>query len=473
MARIALSDDSNHHPRRCEADGIEQAFEAAPGEQSEETRRERAIQRIAALGEMTGGIAHDFRNILTIIQSGLRLAERNLRDPDKLRACIAGAREGVDRGLQLTSQLLAFAKQQELEPRPGNANELLRNLELLLRYSAGLDIRVVLELASDIPECLIDPPQFNAAVLNLVVNARDAMLDGGEVRISTARCESKNSTIGSPPPGAYVRVRVKDSGQGMPAEVLQHIFDPLFTTKGEKGTGLGLPQVCAFMRLIGGHIGVASEPGIGTTVDLLFPSAQAQADVPSPESETFAMSIEQETRTVPEAVGIFHSPEDLQGAIDDLLSSGFDRAELSLLASEFAVEEKLGHRYEKVSTLADHLSVARTAYVSTEAIGGAEGALIGGLMYVGAAVGAGAIVASGGSLAAAIAGVALTGGAGGLIGSILAKWVRDHHAHHLQEQLDRGGLLLWVRTWTVKTRSAPWQFSRSIRAATSTSIHCP
>ena len=318
--------DDNKHPRRGKRDRLEPAFEGARAERSAPEQRLRAAQRIAALGEMTGGIAHDFRNILTVIQSGLRLAERNLRDPDKLRACIAGAREGVDRGLQLTSQLLDFAKQQELEPRPGNANQFLRNLELLLRYGAGPDVRIVLELGSDIPECLIDPPQFNAAVLNLVVNARDAMPDGGEVRISTARWESKSSASGSPPPGAYVRVRVKDSGQGIPAEVLQHIFDPLFTTKGDKGTGLGLPQVCAFMRLIGGHIDVASEPGIGTTVDLLFPSAQPRGTADLPNQETFAMPTEQETRTVPEAVGIFHSPEDLQGAIDELLGSGFDRA---------------------------------------------------------------------------------------------------------------------------------------------------
>jgi hypothetical protein len=156
------------------------------------------------------------------------------------------------------------------------------------------------------------------------------------------------------------------------------------------------------------------------------------------------MPTEQETRSVPEALGIFHSPEELQSAIDELLSSGFDRSELSLLASEVAVEE-LGNRYRKVRDLADDPAVPRAVYVSTEAIGGAEGALIGGLMYVGAAVGAGAIVASGGTLAAAITGVALTGGAGGLIGLILAKFVGDHHAHHLQEQIDRGGLLLWVR----------------------------
>ena len=156
------------------------------------------------------------------------------------------------------------------------------------------------------------------------------------------------------------------------------------------------------------------------------------------------MSVEQEVRTAREAVGVFSRPEDLQNAIDQLLSSGFHRAELSLLASEHAVEEKLGHRYEKVSARADDPTVPRAAYVSTEAIGGAEGGLIGGLMYVGATVAAGAIVASGGTLAAGIAAAALAGGAGGLGGSILAKWIGDHHARHLQDQMNRGGLLLWV-----------------------------
>jgi hypothetical protein len=159
------------------------------------------------------------------------------------------------------------------------------------------------------------------------------------------------------------------------------------------------------------------------------------------------MMVEQEGRTVREAVGAFDRPESFQSAIDDLLSSGFDRAELSLLASERAVEEKLGHRYEKVSALADDPTVPREAYVSTEAIGGAEGGLIGGLMYVGATAAAGAVVISGGTLATAIGATMLAGGVGGLIGSILAKWVGDHHAHYLQEQMDRGGLLLWVRTW--------------------------
>jgi hypothetical protein len=151
-----------------------------------------------------------------------------------------------------------------------------------------------------------------------------------------------------------------------------------------------------------------------------------------------------------EAVGIFHRSENLQGAIDELLGSGFHRAELSLLASESTVEEKLGHRYEKANVLADDPTVPRSAYVSTEAIGGAEGGLIGGLAYVGAVVAAGAVVASGGTLTAGIVAAGLAGGTGGLIGSVLAKWVGEHHAHYLRKQIEHGGQLLWVRTWNAE-----------------------
>ena len=158
------------------------------------------------------------------------------------------------------------------------------------------------------------------------------------------------------------------------------------------------------------------------------------------------MLIEQDTRTIPEAVGIFHRNEDLQGAIDELLNSGFHRSELGLLASEAAVQEKLGDQFKTVSVLADDPAVPRSAYVSPEAIGDAQGGLIGALVYVGAAATAGAVVASGGTLAAIITAVVLAGGTGGLLGSVLAKWLGGHHASYLQDQIDRGGLLLWVRT---------------------------
>lgn len=150
---------------------------------------------------------------------------------------------------------------------------------------------------------------------------------------------------------------------------------------------------------------------------------------------------------VREAVGVFDSADALQAAIDELMGSGFDRAELSLLASEDAVKAKLGHLYRKASELEDDAVTPRAAYVSTEAVGDAQGAVIGGLMYVGAGILMGPVAFAGGSLVAVIAAAAAGVGGGALIGAALAKWVGDHHAHYLQEQLDHGGLLLWVRTW--------------------------
>ena len=129
-------------------------------------------------------------------------------------------------------------------------------------------------LSPDVPSCRIDPPQFNAAILNLVINARDAMPEGGEVRISTASIAAERSTLDAAPVN-YVRVRVEDNGSGMPDEVLQKVFQPFFTTKGERGTGLGLAQVGAFVHDAGGHVRVVSDPGQGTTVDLFFPAVES------------------------------------------------------------------------------------------------------------------------------------------------------------------------------------------------------
>lgn len=154
------------------------------------------------------------------------------------------------------------------------------------------------------------------------------------------------------------------------------------------------------------------------------------------------MATEYESAPACEVVGVFHTPEDLESAIDELLSSGFDRAELSLLASEAAVADKLGGYYREASEMADDPAVPRTAFVSTAAIGDAQGALIGGLAYVGAI---GAVVMSGAAMGVAIAAVVLAGGTGGLVGSVLARWVGHHHAAHLSDQIENGGLLLWVR----------------------------
>jgi hypothetical protein len=188
------------------------------------------------------------------------------------------------------------------------------------------------------------------------------------------------------------------------------------------------------------------------------------------------MATQSKLESVCEVVGVFHKAEDLETAIDELLSSGFDRAELSVLASEAAVAEKLGGFYQPVNEMADNPAVPRAAFVSSAAIGDAEGALIGGLAYVGATVAIGAVVMSGGALGAAIAAAVLAGSAGGLIGTTLAQWVGHHHAAYLQDQIENGGLLLWVRAWNesdearaveiIARRAADKVHSRSICSVT-------
>jgi len=197
----------------------------------------------------------------------------------------------------------------------------------------------------------------------------------------------------------------------------------------------------------------------GGRIELGHLPEEQNSPLQSPVNPTFAAPVEavprrdaptknmvaSEAQHVREVVGIFASSGDLQVAIDDLLSAGFDRMDLSLLASAAAIDEKLGHRFVKVETIADDQSLPRAAYVSPEAIGDAEGGVIGALMYIGAMTAAGVVVASGGTLAALITAVVAAGGGGGLIGAIIAKWIGSHHAHYLQDQLERGGLLLWVR----------------------------
>jgi len=236
----------------------------------------RAVQRLFVLGEMTAGIAHDFRNILATIDSGLRLAERTVSDPDSTRTFISGVREAVTRGLGLTSQLLSFARQRALPIAAADVNALLSNLELFLKYGAGSAACLELQLSANIPKCLVDPSQFAAAILNLVINARDAMPAGGTIEIATAQRRLQASPPGPESAAVYVRVRVRDNGMGMTADVAQRIFDPFFTTKGDNGTGLGMPQVYAFMRNLGGHLALKSEVGRGTTFDLFFRAVEAE-----------------------------------------------------------------------------------------------------------------------------------------------------------------------------------------------------
>jgi signal transduction histidine kinase len=228
-----------------------------------------------ALGEMTKGIVHDFRNILCMVASGLRVAERSFDSPKKLKPVLAAIQDGVARGGRMTSRLLNFANQQELIAEPEEVNTLLRKLEAFLQYGAGSGYRIDLSLAANLPSCLVDPPRFNAAILNLVVNARDAMPEGGVIGISTAGVRGMNCGRRQ----EYVRVRVRDHGAGMAPEVLERVFEPYFTTKGDSGTGLGVPQVHALMQEVDGFVRVDSIVGQGTSFDLFFPVQDIQPPV--------------------------------------------------------------------------------------------------------------------------------------------------------------------------------------------------
>lgn len=235
-------------------------------------RSKRAARAIGALPEITEGVAHDFRNILCVIESALNVAEGRPLDLAKLGAAFSAIRHGVERGKDITSRLLAFAKHQDLEARPEDVNLLLRQLNVFLRYGAGPGIRVIQTLAPDLPKCFLDAHQFNLAMLNLVANARDAMPREGEIRITTRTVTDQANLT-------YVRLRVCDNGTGMAPDVTSKVFDPYFTTKGDGGTGLGVPQVEAFMRHAGGYLTVRSAIGKGTSFDLFFPAPRCSAVV--------------------------------------------------------------------------------------------------------------------------------------------------------------------------------------------------
>jgi signal transduction histidine kinase/CheY-like chemotaxis protein len=249
---------------------------------AEITRREateaqlRQSQKMDAIGRLTGGVAHDFNNLLTIISGSLDLMDRRLTggDPRILRL-VANAREGVGRAAALTKQLLAFARRQPLEPRPTDINRLVIDLSSLLRRTLGEAIAIESVLGAGTWPTIIDPPQLENAIVNLAVNARDAMPNGGRLTIETANAyidEAYAKAKGEIGPGQYVTLSVTDTGDGIPEDIREQIFEPFFTTKpAGQGTGLGLSQVFGFVKQSGGNVSIYSEMGRGTTVRLYLP----------------------------------------------------------------------------------------------------------------------------------------------------------------------------------------------------------
>lgn len=241
-------------------------------------------QRMQAVGELTGGVAHDFNNLLTVIQGNAELLTESFRDRDPESAELAGMIDSAARrGAELTRSLLAFARRQALEPRVVRINSLLKEMGGLLRRTLGAHVDLKLKTHDDEWPVLIDPAQLETAVLNLVVNARDAMGEGGWLTIETANVQLDRAyadTRTDISPGDYVLIAVSDTGCGIEAGNLERVFEPFFTTKPKgRGTGLGLSMVYGFIKQSQGHVAVYSEPGEGTTVRMYVPrSMRAQID---------------------------------------------------------------------------------------------------------------------------------------------------------------------------------------------------
>ena len=235
----------------------------------------RQSQKMDAVGQLTGGIAHDFNNMLAVVVGSLDLLTRRLA-PDDARAIryVTAAMDGARRAALLTQRLLAFSRQQPLEPEVVDVNRLVAGMSDLVAHSLGGDVRLESVLAAGLWRVHADPNQLENVILNLGVNGRDAMPEGGRLTIETenARLDTRYANEHGVPAGQYVMIAVTDTGTGMPQHVIAKAFDPFFTTKDiGKGTGLGLSQVYGFVKQSGGHVKIYSEPGQGTTVKIYLP----------------------------------------------------------------------------------------------------------------------------------------------------------------------------------------------------------
>ncbi|MCR5872860.1 ATP-binding protein [Phenylobacterium sp. J426] len=237
------------------------------------------------MGQLTGGVAHDFNNLLTVVIGAVDMIQRHPDDAARRERMIEAALGAARRGERLTQQLLAFSRRQALKPEPVRVDRLIADAEPLLRRAVGEAVALSVAPGSDSAVVNIDPGQFEAAVMNLVVNARDATPPGGMIRVETLRARLGAGEIEDLEAGDYLCLAVHDTGAGMDAETAARVFEPFFTTKAPgKGTGLGLSQVYGFARQSGGAAAIDSEPGKGASVRLYLPLT----DAPTAEDEAAA-----------------------------------------------------------------------------------------------------------------------------------------------------------------------------------------
>jgi signal transduction histidine kinase/CheY-like chemotaxis protein len=300
-ARLEALHESERSARRAETElrGLNETLEARVAERTGEIEaanrqlvaqfeeRERVestlrqMQRLEAVGQLTSGVAHDFNNLLTVVLGNLRFVDKGLTDvaDARLKQRLSHIRLAAERGAKLTSQLLAFSRRQRLEAKSVNLNDALANMRDLLQSALGGSVAISTIFGPGLWYALIDPTQIELVVLNLVINARDAIAVGGSITLETA-----NAIVGSPekpeepPPGEYVVISVADTGSGMTKEVLAKAFEPFFTTKEiGKGSGLGLSQVLGFAKQSGGGMRIETRTGEGTSVKVYLPRTTIDA----------------------------------------------------------------------------------------------------------------------------------------------------------------------------------------------------
>jgi signal transduction histidine kinase/ActR/RegA family two-component response regulator len=296
--------------RLAEAGAGRQALAEEVASREAAESRIRQMQKVEAIGQLTGGIAHDFNNMLAIVIGSLDVAKRNLaKNPSKAETFIDAALSGAQRAAQLTARLLAFSRQQPLAPQVVDANKLAATMSELLHRTLGEQVQLETVLAGGLWRAHVDASQLENAVLNLCVNARDAMPDGGRLTLETSNTHlddayvAAHADVGA---GQYVMLSVTDTGTGMSGDVVENAFDPFYTTKSSgKGTGLGLSQVHGFVKQSGGHIKIYSEVGVGTTVKVYLPryvglelpketGAAPSGDVPTAQAGETILVVEDE-----------------------------------------------------------------------------------------------------------------------------------------------------------------------------------
>jgi PAS domain S-box-containing protein len=253
----------------------------------------RQVQKMDAIGQLTGGMAHDFNNLLTVILSNAETLAEELDGNADLRALAEMTRTAAERGAELTNSLLTFARRQALDPQNININKLMVGMDSLLRRTLGGEIEIELVHGKSLWQASVDPVQLESALLNLALNARDAMPNGGKLTIETTNADidfGDSEANDEVTPGRYVLLCVSDTGTGMSAEVAARAFDPFFSTKGVgKGTGLGLSMVYGFVKQSGGHIRIYSEVGLGTSFKVYLPrsaGAESPAEIPRAREST-------------------------------------------------------------------------------------------------------------------------------------------------------------------------------------------